>query len=294
MSVRDTFTSFTKNPLGRSVPTKGSTPLYLTFTCLRAFFISASSWASCRSPVPLFSSPRTWRCRGWRRQAGVVFWWTRCGEKQTLGCGSILFMNRNTERYQLYRDYLESDHWRLLRAQAIRRAGGKCEVCSSTKHLVGHHLLYRQRMEMGVLDDIMCMCRKCHDLWHDLLKAWNKRPEHYNRLETIWELQRPTYVKPIKLRKATWQELVAEVNPEKGLPPPELYESLPEWVKNMAKEFMTLAPRCGSKGQRNWAIKQTIAALKARGLFTPLLGKQLRASKSGAKGRRWREKLKKR
>lgn len=72
-------------------------------------------------------------------------------------------------RLQEYLEYLESNEWRLLREQAFIRARHKCECCDSKHHLVGHHLVYRDPLTACTPQDIMCMCKPCHDAFHRFL-----------------------------------------------------------------------------------------------------------------------------
>lgn len=46
-------------------------------------------------------------------------------------------------KYRNYKEYLKTDHWKITRAAALRRAGYKCEICGSSKELNVHHLTYK-------------------------------------------------------------------------------------------------------------------------------------------------------
>jgi len=83
-----------------------------------------------------------------------------------------------------YLEYLESTHWHNLREMAFNRVNRKCEVCSLPKKLQGHHLIYRSRLEDGIVDDIMCLCGKCHDLWHEWLRATGRKLHEFCRQST--------------------------------------------------------------------------------------------------------------
>jgi len=64
-----------------------------------------------------------------------------------------------------YKEYLLSDWWRSRKAQAIRDAGYKCEQCGSMNRLEVHHLNYQNLGNEGD-DDLVVLCRKCHEGWH--------------------------------------------------------------------------------------------------------------------------------
>jgi 5-methylcytosine-specific restriction endonuclease McrA len=64
-----------------------------------------------------------------------------------------------------YRRYLRSAHWRALRKQVLRRAGGRCEACGRAGRLDVHHLTYARRGN-ELLGDLQALCRDCHDKAH--------------------------------------------------------------------------------------------------------------------------------
>lgn len=63
-----------------------------------------------------------------------------------------------------YAVYLKSDHWRSLRCEAITRWGDRCANCSVPKVDV-HHLRYGTLYDVTT-DDLMPLCRRCHDTVH--------------------------------------------------------------------------------------------------------------------------------
>lgn len=77
----------------------------------------------------------------------------------------------SASRREIYEAYLLSPHWIALRADALNRANRKCEACGGVRRLVGHHLCYRDPLENCTAADIMCLCERCHDLWHDWQKG---------------------------------------------------------------------------------------------------------------------------
>lgn len=63
--------------------------------------------------------------------------------------------------HKSYREYLKSDHWQKLRADALERYEHRCIRCGSTERLQVHHREYRgpgrERPE-----DLEVVCRSCH------------------------------------------------------------------------------------------------------------------------------------
>jgi len=65
-----------------------------------------------------------------------------------------------------YWQYLKTRHWDLVRRRALAVAEGKCFYCGITEHLDVHHLTYRRRgCELD--EDLMVLCRTCHDAEHE-------------------------------------------------------------------------------------------------------------------------------
>lgn len=66
------------------------------------------------------------------------------------------------ERYRLY---LASDHWRSLRAQAIKRWSDRCNNCSVPGVEV-HHLRYGTLYDVTT-NDLLPLCPRCHGSVHE-------------------------------------------------------------------------------------------------------------------------------
>lgn len=91
-----------------------------------------------------------------------------------------------TERQKEYQKYLQSDHWKSLRLQALTRDGFKCTSCGSFNNLQGHHIRYRPDWYSGVVEDIQTLCDSCH------LEAHQKRRKKRHRKRN----KRPQIVQP--------------------------------------------------------------------------------------------------
>lgn len=64
-----------------------------------------------------------------------------------------------------YQAYLQSPTWKANRADAVRRAGNRCQLCKSRGPLEVHHNSYadigNERPE-----DLIVLCRSCHEVFH--------------------------------------------------------------------------------------------------------------------------------
>jgi 5-methylcytosine-specific restriction endonuclease McrA len=91
----------------------------------------------------------------------LILWWLRRGL-------------RYPQTYEGRRRARNSSHWRQLRADAYRRAGGCCERCGvrgvarfhgRASVLDLHHLTYA-RLGHERLSDVELICHGCHQLEH--------------------------------------------------------------------------------------------------------------------------------
>lgn len=74
----------------------------------------------------------------------------------------------------IYSDYLETDYWKAVAAKVKARAGYRCQLCNSQHDLCAHHRTYDHRgKELDYLDDLTCLCRRCHEIFH----GKGKRPD---------------------------------------------------------------------------------------------------------------------
>lgn len=66
-----------------------------------------------------------------------------------------------------YAEYLKSEYWGAVSKEVKRKAGFRCQVCNSPHDLNAHHRTYENRgNEMQHLDDLVCLCRRCHETFH--------------------------------------------------------------------------------------------------------------------------------
>ncbi len=89
-----------------------------------------------------------------------------------------IYETHRQKRRQAWRDYydayLVSLRWALLRVKALTKVNYKCVACESTDTLQLHHRHYQTLGEES-LDDVVILCKKCHDLLHFTQNAL--RPE---------------------------------------------------------------------------------------------------------------------
>jgi hypothetical protein len=67
---------------------------------------------------------------------------------------------------EAYRAVLASDRWRWVRAEAVRRAGYRCERCGAPGRLDGHHWRGYRMLGHEAPEDVVMLCRACHNRAH--------------------------------------------------------------------------------------------------------------------------------
>jgi 5-methylcytosine-specific restriction endonuclease McrA len=77
---------------------------------------------------------------------------------------------------QKYKAFLKTDYWKAVRVKVFLRDKKTCQKCGSKKKIEAHHLTYKHhRNEMKHLEDLITLCRDCHEKEHKLeimIKKW--------------------------------------------------------------------------------------------------------------------------
>ncbi len=65
-----------------------------------------------------------------------------------------------------YEEYMKTDAWNNKRMERIKMDGYKCQLCGSAKNLCVHHITY-DRIGCEKMDDLITVCKKCHEKLHE-------------------------------------------------------------------------------------------------------------------------------
>lgn len=65
-----------------------------------------------------------------------------------------------------YKAYLQSDEWKRIREQALKRDGYTCRMCGTAINLRVHHVNYEYVGTEHELDDVVTLCEECHSKVH--------------------------------------------------------------------------------------------------------------------------------
>ena len=72
-------------------------------------------------------------------------------------------------------NYYESERWKHLSEAAIRRAGGRCQLCNRSGLLEAHHRTY-SRFGWESLEHLTALCPRCHRHHHGTRQS-NRRDD---------------------------------------------------------------------------------------------------------------------
>jgi len=75
-----------------------------------------------------------------------------------------------------YPEYLKTDHWKAVRQRELITANGRCRLCNSDGPLDVHHRTY-ERLGEELPEDVLALCRPCHESHHDKAKITNDYPK---------------------------------------------------------------------------------------------------------------------
>lgn len=73
-----------------------------------------------------------------------------------------------------YADYLQTEHWLMMRRLALELAGGRCLLCDSDVEVEVHHRTYERR-GYELLRDLVPLCADCHRRHHGTLDETRRR-----------------------------------------------------------------------------------------------------------------------
>ena len=108
--------------------------------------------------------------------------------------------------YTDYLRYLESPQWGRLKAEVFQKWGYECAVCGGNEDLDAHHMEYKRLYDCTVAD-VIPLCRRCHDLYHQGRKAgkvdhWRiVRAEGDERLHVLRDEMRKVRGRPTRGEK---------------------------------------------------------------------------------------------
>ena len=84
-----------------------------------------------------------------------------------------------------YNEYLQSEHWKILRRKALERDMYRCCSCKTYQNIQVHHKFYRENLLDSLPEDLETLCEYCHCKKHGIetdfkpLSDFNKQYQPY-------------------------------------------------------------------------------------------------------------------
>jgi 5-methylcytosine-specific restriction endonuclease McrA len=80
----------------------------------------------------------------------------------------VRYMKSNHIRMnkEIYRSYRTSNHWNNIRIKKYNLSGIVCSECGAVSKLEVHHLSYDNLGNEDIENDLIVLCRKCHEKQH--------------------------------------------------------------------------------------------------------------------------------
>lgn len=165
-----------------------------------------------------------------------------------------------TERYKRYSEYLQSEHWSVLRSAKFMVAGRYCQVCKYGDLLHVHHIRYKNLYDCTV-SDLVVLCEACHNDFHNACRKFGIDPEEKGLTEINDTLLRLRGHKGYKAKP-----LSPKVETAHSMHGHKLRKKIRTQVKQIVSKFY-----CSSKTQDD--LQRLIDALtkyKTSGVFAAL------------------------
>lgn len=89
---------------------------------------------------------------------------------------------------ELYGMFLESEFWEGMARACKEKAGRKCERCGRGGELHAHHRVYSEHWFDVKLEDLECLCVRCHAKAHGKsVRKMRKRKKHLKlKVDVKW------------------------------------------------------------------------------------------------------------
>ncbi len=68
-----------------------------------------------------------------------------------------------------YKEYLNSEHWKIIREARLKIDNNECKFCGSKNDLHVHHLTYKNKGNEKMYD-LITLCKKCHLKLHEVIE----------------------------------------------------------------------------------------------------------------------------
>ena len=68
-----------------------------------------------------------------------------------------------------YREFLKTPYWKAISLRIMKKSNFRCSICNSNENLNVHHITYEHHgMELYYMEDLVCLCKNCHENYHGI------------------------------------------------------------------------------------------------------------------------------
>ncbi len=94
-------------------------------------------------------------------------------------------MQANRSRKEIYSEYLLTPHWAQLKEETFKAHGHSCHACGSIDRVDAHHLVYRENLSDCTTEDMLPLCRSCHEKLHKIKRVIHCTMQRKGRSERV-------------------------------------------------------------------------------------------------------------
>lgn len=98
--------------------------------------------------------------------------------------GRRIFSSRARVAKEFWENYYWSEHWRQIRALVLMRDKYLCQSCFSERATQVHHVSYKD-LWSEKMEDLMSICKTCHDRFHSDIVFRNSREKYFKAKEQL-------------------------------------------------------------------------------------------------------------
>lgn len=99
-----------------------------------------------------------------------------------------------------YKDYLQTKHWLMKKAEFMKNVKRECVMCQGDKYIHVHHMTYKN-VGNEKLDELVYLCWNCHKYLHENISKFHDQ-KYFNYLKVcVKNNQKKIKVKSVSCNK---------------------------------------------------------------------------------------------
>ena len=164
----------------------------------------------------------------WRKKDEEQRYWQEYSEEKRRKYREQTEQQYGRYGYDGYYDYIRSAEWQEKRMQRLMMDGFRCKLCGSGINLQVHHISYDNMCQDAEIDDLVTLCKTCHEKVHSTDLERKANPSTVSPLYVI-----AVYAIRTKSRAEAWETF--ERACKEYTPPPSAKEISEIWLEAVRK-----------------------------------------------------------